>query len=56
MHNKFEISAPTRNKTFELPDGLYSVLDIQDYSKYIIKKYEAVSDNPPIRIYIKNYT
>ena len=26
--------------------------DIQDYNKSIIKKHEAVSDNPPIHIYI----
>ena len=27
-NNKFKISAPTWNDTFELPDGLYSVSDI----------------------------
>ena len=30
-NNKFEISAPTWNDAFELPDGSYSVSDIQDY-------------------------
>ena len=30
-NNRFKISAPTRNEEFELPDGLYSVSDIQDY-------------------------
>ena len=25
---------------FELPDGSYSVSEIQDYFKWIIKKYE----------------
>ena len=34
------------NEKFELPDGSYSVLDIQDYFEYIIKKYEKVTDNP----------
>ena len=34
-NNKFKISAPTWNDKFELPDGLYSVLDIQDYFEYI---------------------
>ena len=29
--NKFKISVPTWNDEFELPDGSYSVLDIQDY-------------------------
>ena len=35
INNKFKISAPTWNDEFELPDGLYSVSDIQDYFKYI---------------------
>ena len=30
-NNKFKISTPTWNEEFELPDGLYSVSDIQDY-------------------------
>ena len=30
-NNKFKISTPTCNGEFELPDGLYSVSDIQDY-------------------------
>ena len=36
--NKFEISAPTWNEEFELPNGSYSVLDIKDCFKYILKK------------------
>ena len=32
--NKFKISAPTWNDEFELPNGSYSVSDIQDYFKY----------------------
>ena len=32
--NKFKISAPTCNEEFELPDGLYSVTNIQDYLEY----------------------
>ena len=35
--NKFKISAPTWNNRFELPDGLYSISDIQDYFGYIEK-------------------
>ena len=42
--------APTWNEEFELPDGSYSVSDIQDYFEYILKKHEAVRDNPSIRI------
>ena len=30
-NNKLEIIAPTWNDKFELPDGFYSVSDIQDY-------------------------
>ena len=30
-NNKFKISAPIWNKTFDLPGGYYSVADIQDY-------------------------
>ena len=29
-NNKFKISAPTWNEEFELPDGSYSISDIQD--------------------------
>ena len=36
-NNKFKISAPTLNVEFELPDGSYSVSDVQDYFKYILK-------------------
>ena len=34
-NSKFKISAPPWNDEFELPDGSYSVSDIQDYFKYI---------------------
>ena len=30
-NNKFKISAPTQNDEIELPDGSYSVTNIQDY-------------------------
>ena len=51
-NNKFKISAPTWTEEFELPDGSYSVSDIQDYFEYIIKKHEAVTDNSSIMLYI----
>ena len=35
-----------------MPDGFYSVPDIQDYIKYIIKKHEILPTNPPIHICI----
>ena len=56
-NNKFKISAPTWNETFDLPDGSYSIDDIQDYFEFIIKKHETLTDNPPVKIYpnkIKN--
>ena len=34
-NNKFKISTPTWNDNFELPDGSYSISDIQDYFEYI---------------------
>ena len=39
-NNKFKISTPTWNDEFDLPDGLYSISDIQDYFEFIIKKHE----------------
>ena len=56
-NNKFKISAPTWTETFDLPDGSYSISDIQDYFEFIIKKHETLTENPPIQIYphkIKN--
>ena len=56
-NNKFKISAPTWNKTFDLPDGSYSITDIQDYFEFIIKKHQTLTENPSIQIYpnkIKN--
>ena len=50
-NNKFKVSAPTRNEEFELPDGSYSISDIQDYFEYILKKHSESVDNPLIRIY-----
>ena len=51
-NNKFKISAPTWNDEFELPDGSYSISDIQDYFEYILKKHGENIDNPSIRIYV----
>ena len=45
-NNKSKILCPTWNGEFELPDGSYSVSDIQDYFEHIIKIYEKVTDNP----------
>ena len=37
---------------FELPDGSYSISDIQDYFEYILKKHSEDVDNPSIIIYV----
>ena len=56
-NNKFKIFAPTWNETFDLPDGSYSIADIQDYFEFFIKKHDTLNENPPVQIYpnkIKN--
>ena len=53
-NNKFKISAPTWNDTFDLPDGSYSIADIQDYFEFIIKKHETLTENPPVENYPNN--
>ena len=50
-NNKFKISAPTWNDTFDLPDGSYSISDIQDHLEFIIKKHQTLTENPSIQIY-----
>ena len=34
-----------------MPDGSYSISEIQDYSEFIIKKQETLTENRPIQIY-----
>ena len=51
-NNKFKISTPTWDDEFELPDGSYSVSDIQDYFEYILKKHGESVDKPSIQIYV----
>ena len=56
-NNKFKVSTPTCNDPFDLPDGSYSIADIQDYFEFIIKKHENLVENSPVQIYpnkIKN--
>ena len=52
-NNKFKISAPTWKDTFDLPDGPYSIADIQDYFEFITKKHKTLTENPPVQIYPK---
>ena len=51
-NNKFKISSPTWNEEFKLPDGYYSVSDIQDYFEYILKEHGENTNKPSIRIYV----
>ena len=45
-NNKFKISALTWNDEFELPDGSYSVSDIQDCFGFILEKHGKDIDEP----------
>ena len=51
-NNKFKISAPTWSDEFELPDGSYSISDIQDYFEYILKEHSESVDDPSIEIFV----
>ena len=44
--------APTCNEKLTLPDGSYSISDIQDYFEYILKKHGENTDKPSIQIYV----
>ena len=58
--NKFKISTSTWNEEFTLPDGSYSVSDIQDYFEYILKKHgekiyndkDNDKNKPSVKIYV----
>ena len=56
MVQKFKISAPTWNETFDLPDELYNISEIQDYIEYIIKKHKTIGETAPILIYANTIT
>ena len=51
-NNKFAISAPAWNDKFELPDGLYSVSNIQHYFEYILKIHGEDLNKPSVQIYV----
>ena len=51
-NNKFKITALIWNDKFELPDGSYSIPDIQDYFEYILKKHGEDIDKPSVQIYV----
>ena len=47
-NNRFKIPAPIWNDEFDLPYGLYSTSDVQDYFENVIKKHETIADNSPL--------
>ena len=51
-NNKFKISAPTWNDEFELPNGSYSVSDIQNYFEFILEEHGENIDEPSVQIYV----
>ena len=56
-NNESKFSAPTWNDTFDLPDGSYSISDIQYYFEFIIKKHETLNEDLPSEfIQIKSKT
>ena len=48
----FKISTPTWNNEFGLPDRSYSVSDIREYFKNILKKHGENTDKPSVEIYV----
>ena len=64
LADKLNLKNPNKNISlgnlsiyYDLPDGSYSIADIQDYFEFIIKKHEALTENSPVQIYpnkIKN--
>ena len=52
-NNKFQIFAPTWNDGLELPDGSYSVSDIQDYFKYNLNKHGGNTNKTSVQTYVK---
>ena len=50
--SKFKIFAPTENDKSELPGGLYSISNIQDYFEYILEKHGENTNKPSVQIYV----
>ena len=51
-NNKFKISVPTWDETFDIPDGSYSIAALQNYFEYIIKKHEPITTTSQVLIYV----
>ena len=51
-NNKFKILSPIWDDKFKIPDGSHLLSDIQKYFEYTNEKYQTVTDNLPVRIYV----
>ena len=51
-NNEFKIKSLAWSEEFELPDGSYSISNIQDYFEYILKNHGSKTVNSLIKIYI----
>ena len=51
-NSKYKISAPTWTEEFKLPDGSYSISDIQDHFEDISKSIRKKTVNSSLKIYI----
>ena len=54
-NNKFKIIAPSWSEEFELPDGSYTVADINNYFQYIVTK-NVKDHEKEIEIYVNKIT
>ena len=52
-NNEYKISPAPWNNNFFLPNGSYSISDIQHYFEYIIEKHKTIADNPDMQIHVK---
>ena len=50
--NRLQITRPTWNSEFELPDVFCSVSDIQGYIEHVFKRHKTLTTIPPIHVYI----
>ena len=51
-NNAFNISLPTWSEKSTVPDGSYSVSDIEDCFMYVNKRHKNFANSTPIKIYI----
>lgn len=47
------MSKTTWDEEFELPNGSYSISDIQGGFEHMVKGHETITEKPPAKIYVK---